>query len=141
MREASALAGYIKCSEIDICLIVTNILKDVIRWHELYQSSNWHSSLQNRHRQQSREATVVQLSIVGHERWKTLVYMHLRGRGIANELHPASSEPLLLSPHRWEENNLVSPNSPSLPNCEGKRKLYYLLWTMLCSIVHSIACT
>ena len=69
---------------------------------------------------------MAQLSTVGQERWKALVYMHLREREIANQLRPASSEPLLLAPHRREENNLVSPNSPSLPNREGKRKLSYL---------------
>ena len=43
---------------------------------------------------------MAQLSTVGQKRWKALVYMHLRGRRIANELRPASSEPLLLAPHR-----------------------------------------
>ena len=51
MREVSALAGYIKCSQRDIHFIVTNIFTDIIRKHELYHSSNWQSSVQNMHRQ------------------------------------------------------------------------------------------
>ena len=54
------------------------------------------------------------------------LYAFTRKR-IANDQRTASSKPLLLAPHRLEENNLVSPNSLSLPNREEKRKLYYLV--------------